>query len=401
MGNEQATRQSMTQHTPIMRHTAATGHSSGRSRHIVLLDLIRFAAALLVLVYHDAFHSFGELPGWHTVLTPYASVGWIGVPIFFVLSGFVIAFSAEKATPSAFVKSRILRLYPAVWICSTFTFVLLWFERGASKTLLHAWLNALTLFPLGPIIDGSYWTLRVEMSFYACIFLLLLFGCFRFIGPFVALLSAGSSVMLFAGLAIDRGWWHPHNAARSIPDFLLNSRWARLFLIDHAPHFATGVLLWLILTHGSTFFRIVALAFSLLGATLSIRVEWLDAVKSTQAPYLLLPCLFLWAVGIVAIVLSVRYNDQILPALGPEWATNFRTLGLVTYPLYLLHQDIGAFFIQRLAGKLPDAVIISLSAAVAILLAYLVVRFAEKPVRQRLSRLLHSQSPAIPSATLP
>lgn len=401
MSNEQATRQSMTQHAPIARHTAAAGHSSGRSRHIVLLDLIRFTAALLVLVYHDAFHSFGDLPGWHTVLAPYASAGWIGVPIFFVLSGFVIAFSAEKATPTTFVKSRVLRLYPAVWICSSFTFVLLWFERGWSKTLLHAWLNALALFPLGPIIDGSYWTLRVEMSFYVCIFLLLFFGCFHLVGQFVTLLSAVSSVLLFAGLAIDRGWWHPNNAARSIPDFLLNSRWARLFLIDHAPHFATGVLLWLILTHGSTLFRVVALALSLIGATLSIRLEWIDAVKSTQAPYLLLACLLIWLVGIVAIFLSVRYNDQILPALGSEWATRFRTLGLVTYPLYLLHQDIGAFFIHRFSGKLPDGVIISMSAAVAILLAYLVVRFAEKPVRQILSKQLHSQNPTTPAATLP
>ncbi len=388
------------QHAPT-HAGSATGHFSGRSRHIVLLDLIRFAAALLVLVYHDAFHSFGERAGWHTVLAPYASVGWIGVPVFFVLSGFVIAFSAEKATPSAFVKSRVLRLYPAVWICSTFAFALLWFERGVSKPLLHAWLNALTLFPLGPIIDGSYWTLRVEMSFYACIFLLLLFGCFRVIGQLVALLSAVSSVFLFTGLAIDHGWWHPNNAARGIPDFLLNSRWARLFLIDHAPHFATGVLLWLILTHGSTLFRGVALALSLLGAVLSIRLEGIEAVGSTQAPHLLLPSLFLWAAGILAIVLSVNYNDQILPALGPAWATRLRTMGLVTYPLYLLHQDIGAFFIHRFAGKVPDSVIIGVSAAVAILLAYLVVRFAEKPLRQMLNRQLHSQSPTTPAATLP
>ena len=49
--------------------------------------------------------------------------GWVGVEVFFVISGFVIANSASKTSPIEFLISRALRLYPAVWVCSTATFV--------------------------------------------------------------------------------------------------------------------------------------------------------------------------------------------------------------------------------------------------------------------------------------
>jgi peptidoglycan/LPS O-acetylase OafA/YrhL len=50
--------------------------------------------------------------------------GWVGVEIFFVISGFVIAFTAEGASSRAFLRSRVLRLVPGPWICATIALVL-------------------------------------------------------------------------------------------------------------------------------------------------------------------------------------------------------------------------------------------------------------------------------------
>jgi len=100
-----------------------------RKRQILGLDLLRFAAALLVMWYHLAYGSWtfdaqfcrqiGMDFSVFSGLRPFAEFGWIGVEIFFVISGYVIAFSAESSTAGVFLESRVLRLVPGAWICAT------------------------------------------------------------------------------------------------------------------------------------------------------------------------------------------------------------------------------------------------------------------------------------------
>ncbi len=385
-----------------IERTDRTANNPRARRQIVLLDVIRFGAALLVLFFHAGFWTFLNHPeGWHTSIAPYARIGWVGVPIFFVLSGFVITYSAEKATPSSFLKSRILRLYPAVWLCATISLCLQVYASRMNTSLLHAWLDALTLSPLGPLIDGSYWTLRVEMSFYALIFLLLAFEWFRLVGPVMVAVSAVSLLCLATGYAADHGLLKTGWFVQKMPHFLLWSRWSRLFLVDYAPHFAIGVLLWLVFFRGVTLSRLVALAFCSLGAILSIRIEWQEVVLSSNVHYSVAPCILVWATAVVAIMLSVRYNEAIVNRLGPNLAAKARTLGLITYPLYLLHQDFAEYFVHHWAGRIPDAIIMAAASIVSLALAYSVVRFAEQPVQKRLRRLLRVERRPLPVSTLP
>src|SRR5437868_3352741 len=99
-----------------------------RQRSFLGLDLVRFAAALAVAFFHLSF--WWWLPGTDPVapIGPVLSEpfrwGWVGVPIFFVLSGFVITLSADGKTARQFVIGRALRLYPAVWICATLTLLI-------------------------------------------------------------------------------------------------------------------------------------------------------------------------------------------------------------------------------------------------------------------------------------
>src|SRR5579872_7260423 len=110
-----------------------------KHRHIIGLDFVRFVSAAMVMVFHLAFWSwaapFGTIrrlmPNLPTFpeLTPLSWVGWVGVEIFFVLSGFLFAYSAEGSSSFAFFRSRFLRLMPAVWICASFVFAV--FIAGA------------------------------------------------------------------------------------------------------------------------------------------------------------------------------------------------------------------------------------------------------------------------------
>ena len=96
------------------------------SRQIIGLDLVRFGAACLVMLFHlcywiSAGGSDATAPNVAKVHIQYNELaifrlGYVGTYIFFVLSGFVIAYSAHNSTASAFLRGRIVRLMPAIWL---------------------------------------------------------------------------------------------------------------------------------------------------------------------------------------------------------------------------------------------------------------------------------------------
>ena len=77
-----------------------------------------------------------------------------------------------------FLLGRALRLYPAVWVCSTATLiVLLLFASGAASEFVVPYIRAMLLIPKGingQWIDVVYWTLAAEMAFYGLVFCVML-----------------------------------------------------------------------------------------------------------------------------------------------------------------------------------------------------------------------------------
>lgn len=102
------------------------------------LDVIRFAAAMAVAVYNlDAVaHGTGTTFWW----------GLVGVEIFFLLSGTVIANSAEGSTFRAFLVNRLLRLYPAAWACAAINFAFLLLRPSLEGLDLIKFFASMTLF---------------------------------------------------------------------------------------------------------------------------------------------------------------------------------------------------------------------------------------------------------------
>ena len=145
-----------------------------------------------VAVFHLMFWSWacssiGVPPGFeHYVAAdvqfqaaaPFTWFGWVGVETFFVISGLVIANSTIKSSATEFLFGRALRLYPAVWVCSTLTFVvLLFFASGSASEFIIPYVRAMLLIPKGinsQWIDCIYWTLAAQMAFYGQVFCRLL-----------------------------------------------------------------------------------------------------------------------------------------------------------------------------------------------------------------------------------
>src|SRR5215472_2476347 len=159
--------------------------------HFPLLDPLRFGTALGVAIFHQMFWSWAWVsighPGFERYVAadvlypsaaPFTWFGWVGVEIFFVISGFVIANSASKSSPIEFHLGRALRLFPAVWVCATATFiVLLLFASGQASEFILPYIQAMLLIPKGfkgQWLDVIYWTLAAEMAFYGLVFCVLL-----------------------------------------------------------------------------------------------------------------------------------------------------------------------------------------------------------------------------------
>jgi peptidoglycan/LPS O-acetylase OafA/YrhL len=297
-------------------------------------------AALLVMLFHFGFW-VGFMDGTHARLAsqglitypelfPWTKYGWVGVQIFFVISGFVIAYSAEKASAYRFFVSRAVRLFPAAIICATITLAaLLLVDNIPTGELFAAYLRSITLWPKGPWIDDSYWTLAIEVAFYALVLGLLLINKFKWITPLaitIGLFSIAFNLVIWLG--------HDLETIRQLKE----KRIPELLLLHHGTFFALGIFLWLHLLKKPVKENLFWIGIFILGGCIQIFavVTSLNYQGAGMLPYV--PPL-IWLTAVAMIFISIRFNAVIFSRL-PEWMLLFiRRIGLMTYPLYLIHQN--------------------------------------------------------------
>lgn len=350
-----------------------------RLDHIAPLDLLRLAAALAVVGFHYLFRgAVGETPYLDAAYPEAASIaiyGYLGVSQFFLISGFVIAWSAEGRSWHEFALARFARLYPGFVVCMTITFVVMLLAAApAFPVSARQYVANLTMFApaLGqPFMDGAYWSIVLEVIFYGWVALALFFGVFSRLK-----------------LELVLGWLFVSLAN----EFFLHSGALRLLLLtEYGPLFAAGVLIHHMYGHGrsSEALMLLAAAFMLSCLNMTIQQEWMLAHYGTQIalPNLILANAVMHALLVGALLL----RDRVRPS-GLMLA-----LGGLTYPLYLLHQHVGYVAIDALApsiGRWPAA----LACTVALtILALVVWRFVERPAQRFLRRHLSGPVAAIGS----
>lgn len=142
------------------------------------LDLMRLVAAVMVILYHYMFrlHARDDLSPvqYPVAIEGVTRYGFLGVQLFFLISGAVILRSASGRTARSFLKSRATRLFPAYWVMLTITFLAcrLWGFGAIGNPSAKNYIGNLTMlqtFYGGDLIDGVYWTLARELVFYAII----------------------------------------------------------------------------------------------------------------------------------------------------------------------------------------------------------------------------------------
>lgn len=307
------------------------------------LDVVRLAAALLVVFYH-----LGYLWADHKLAV--CSPGWVGVDIFFVISGFVIAFSAEGSNVKQFCRRRIARLYPAAFICSTLIVLLrsIYGLRELPVGDFQTYIRSIALFPIGPWLDGVYWTLPVEMTFYLLVGIAL---WQRWQLPRVALCLGFYSCAFWCLKALNAVF---HFVELTAVDNAITG----LTLVPFGVEFALGMLLYARMYFWQS---IVFLFFGFVAAAARSH-----GLGNAGTPFQFAP--FIWAVAVLLITASVIWNDRLQQLKS-------RTAGLMTYPLYLIHTTIGVPILRVL--PFPIGLIVGA-------LLSLMVAFAELPFERAL-----------------
>lgn len=352
--------------------------TEGGQKRLQMLDGLRFIAAISVVAFHftgrrsPAWGGDQFVPAQLEPVGRWTVYGQLGVPLFFVISGFVLLMTAWGRPMPSFVASRVGRLFPAYWVAVLFSGLLvlrLWPQEwpqlaGHAVTRSAALLNVTMVQGAFGVsdIDGPYWTLWYEMRFYALVAVLMLIGITR------------ARVLAFAAL-----WPVVAAIASTAQSTLLTT----VLMPDYACYFAGGMLLYLLFRDGHDLGT-----WLLLGLQCAIGVaRSVPVYKAEQAvdlsfgrSSLLLGLAIVACFGLVAIV-----------TLTPVARVRFRLLtflGALTYPLYLVHENLGWYVIHRLHtswgawAAVLVAAVLSLAAAVAIHM------LVERPVGPRLRRVV-------------
>jgi peptidoglycan/LPS O-acetylase OafA/YrhL len=321
------------------------------------LDLLRFCAAAAVVAYHYTYQPVlnGVVSDNAFWPLPVASrFGYLGVTLFFMISGFVILWSSQARTSGEFAISRIARLFPSFWICVLITTLVVNAAGGPEPISPRTMVLNLTMVPgrLGvPYVDGVYWTLLVELKFYILIFVVLVTGTMERIEAWLGVWLAVAAVSAF-GVA---------------PKWL-----ASLGLHPFGPYFISGCLFYLLRARGLSVFRMIALLVACgLGAVYAVKEqpEFLHEIITPVSTFVVASSVLLFHALFAAIAL--------IPAILPpsRW---WYWLGGLTYPLYLLHNRIGKIISASLSTTHSAWATLAVELAIALVGAAIIAAAVER-----------------------
>jgi peptidoglycan/LPS O-acetylase OafA/YrhL len=298
------------------KKTIATG-----ARRLRVLDALRGLAAISVVLFHFT-SGYGNVVKPHTPRLTYTfNYGYLGVELFFVISGFVILMTLEKSKSLVdFAVSRFARLYPPYIACGCITAVFIYLvgfnpQHITAKDGLIG-LVMMSELTARPALDPSYWSLTYEVIFY-------IFAVLVYLSLEVRRIEIPCLIWLAIAFAghLATGFQDAHNRIA----VLLNVEYSFLFVLGMMVcRLSSGersLLTWFTLA--------AAFGMSAFGAR-----------KHQELPVLVFMALIALFVGAVWLGAIGRLKLlEVAPLL---------LLGDISYSLYLVHQIAGYWVIERL-----------------------------------------------------
>lgn len=354
-----------------------------QSRHYQFLDLFRLFAMLLVMWGHIigtgayATEIFNVIQGpldkpmvnaagllllkpeqWlYNIFHTQAAV--LGVVMFFMCTGYLVAGMLERYKPSEFLVNRVLRIIPTLAVCTAINGLILFFSQGLTFSPAE-YLSTIFMYyqwTLGIPIMTLLWTLSVEIVFYLCAALLRKFRVWN-----VALFY---NVILASVIASG---WISQQGMHRLYNFCYDLRYCSFALLGVCLYLSEG-------TQGRSRWMSAGLILVSLGLNLIIfrgnRYLYGDTTTYPEISTHLIP---------LGLFLVLRWLDK-KEALGfmQRWKWPSHLASLV-YPVYLTHVVVGLNTVYWLSQtEINRYLVLAAGFVASFLCAQLVSWIVEKP----------------------
>ena len=366
------------------------------SRYVPSLTGIRALAALLVL----GLHTEQNLPAGVTAILPFLARGYLGVDLFFVLSGFIIThvYLSSLAEPTAsairiFLWHRLIRLYPAHVTVLAILVVLVYVARATGVpfnhpeqwqaadllwqlTLLHAWGVTANLGWNAPS-----WSISAEWFAYLLFPLLapaLIFVRERLVALSLAVAALAGAAAIFTIAQWDLNSWVGAPAlVRVFGEFLCGAALCRAVALGQTARLASGSPLRGLPRSSGDMLGMAGFLLFLIGASAGLPDFGLVA---------------LLALTVLGTATAQTLLTHLLGSTALVW------LGEISYSIYMIHVPAllvlrrfweRAGFVHWPASAKAGAFALTIGAIIALaaMLFYLVERPARMRLRDRIGRL--------------
>jgi peptidoglycan/LPS O-acetylase OafA/YrhL len=357
------------------------------SQRLSALDGLRGVAILLVMGFHYFYHL--ESFYYKSTLYPYGETfsnvvifkyGYMGVELFFIISGFVIAMTLESSKSLLdFVIRRFVRIWPALIVSAIITFFLLnWSDAPFALHRRQFWPNFLPsltltptslwsgLFPKVDFVTGVYWSLVVEIRFYMIAVILFWLFARRNLARNLVIFT----VLIYVARALLR---------RMMPGY--NGVYDALFVPDYMPWFAAGAVFYEVykerLSNGAALVML-AIMYALI-ARISINYAPIGRDPVLSSSFALMFLALFW------FLTTKPASMRVFEVRPLVW------IGECSYSIYLYHYVVGMILISQVSktiGLVPQLLLVAAISLLVLVAGRISYNTVENPSRRWLTKLL-------------
>lgn len=335
------------------------------NNRIKFLDGFRGLAILMVILYH-AFARWVEIVPYKKEFSDIQlfSKGFLGVKLFFLISGFVILMTLEKSQNfKEFVVKRWLRLFPAMLFATVLIYISSPFlgERplGIPKILSVIpgllfiepnWISGILNTQTG-VLEMSFWSLFVEVKFY------FIFGLLFFYKGEIRAIVVIFSLFLLSVISQYTAYYSCNQVIQMINNLIVELSFSNF------GWFATGSFIYLYFRDKkrNNLFLIVAL--------ISGFVSSLYLARTLSV--------FVSALLVLLLFISTVYFEKFQNVFSNKV---FVYLGFISYPLYLIHENALIALVVKMhqyMGLMPGFLLPVIPIAFLILISHIIAKYIE------------------------